>query len=626
MRKFLKFAFVGAIALTGFGFTSCSSDEDFNETTNLTGEAVKTQFTISFPENVARTKQTAATVQNAQDLASFRGMEQIKLIPFAKTTNTPIVSSSDVPVADPIGLVHMILPSENASANNTIPAGGLVTNGNNSVLYQDVTIPIGTGAFLFYGVAPNNATYTDAFYNGKLNFSYTNGAAPSTITVTPEVIYGTSASASAVGDAIATYLTNIANATGWAAATDEGLKSLYQNFTNTGTATPNGLKVGSSRHTQAAVQDLYRSICAITNTSLTSVTTAIKNAILNATYASETDATTHTLTFTAALGNSDATYYPGDVNIPDGAALLAWDDTNKKFDVVRDGGTTYIGNKVTANFADYVYPASLYYRANSAIETANGSRKDEYTKAANDTWAKVLATYTDGDVVQALTRSVAIEDQIEYAVGRLDATVKAGAATLYDRNGDAVTVSAETFPVTGVLIGGQKSVDYTFAPSGSTWYTIYDNIVKSQPVSTGYSLYAGTTASAVNYTLALETADDASVNIAIELQNNSTVAFRGADGIVPVGGRFYLVATLTPSAGGANYATVKKIFKQDYKTLADFTILAGTAYTSGATLPVNTTGLGAAYNTIPDLRTPQLELGLSVNLQWQSGLTFNVDL
>ena len=50
MRKFLKYAFVGAIALTGFGLVSCSSDDDLdNATPGVTGETVKTAFTISFP-------------------------------------------------------------------------------------------------------------------------------------------------------------------------------------------------------------------------------------------------------------------------------------------------------------------------------------------------------------------------------------------------------------------------------------------------------------------------------------------------------------------------------------------------------------------------------------------------
>ena len=58
---------------------------------------------------------------------------------------------------------------------------------------------------------------------------------------------------------------------------------------------------------------------------------------------------------------------------------------------------------------------------------------------------------------------------------------------------------------------------------------------------------------------------------------------------------------------------------QDYVTTANFTIVKndGTSHANG---------LGAAYNVIPDLRTPALSIGLSVDLTWQSGLTFNVDL
>ena len=37
-------------------------------------------------------------------------------------------------------------------------------------------------------------------------------------------------------------------------------------------------------------------------------------------------------------------------------------------------------------------------------------------------------------------------------------------------------------------------------------------------------------------------------------------------------------------------------------------------------------GLGAAYNVIPDLRTPALSIGMSVDLNWQSGLTFNIGI
>lgn len=51
-----------------------------------------------------------------------------------------------------------------------------------------------------------------------------------------------------------------------------------------------------------------------------------------------------------------------------------------------------------------------------------------------------------------------------------------------------------------------------------------------------------------------------------------------------------------------------KVFEQDHTTTAN----------------VEITSLKNAYNTIPDLRSPRLELGLSVDLTWQQGLTDDV--
>ena len=139
---------------------------------------------------------------------------------------------------------------------------------------------------------------------------------------------------------------------------------------------------------------------------------------------------------------------------------------------------------------------------------------------------------------------------------------------------------------------------------------------------------ATTTASAPNYTLALETAANTSVYVAVELINDGA-DFQGADGVVPHGCKFYLVAELDPTEDNTTVGskvtnssyTGHKVFKQDFKTFANFTIVAGSSGSTG-----NTKGLAAAYNTIPDLRTPQLELGLSVDLTWQPGVQFDLDL
>ena len=642
MKKNYVYALMSAIALVGaVSLSACSSSDDVVDVNpTFDGEAVKTQFTISFPQNVAKTRQTAAIVQAGEKIENFRGMDNIVLYPFAATGSagsdpinyadptTPDASTLPTKLGNAITLTKLVKPTT-ANVNNSIPAydsdvaGSGLVDKNNSVLFNDVTIPIGTGSFLFYGKAINSGT--DKFVNGSLVM---NNDEPSTITFDLDPTY-TATTASPVGAALATYLTTIAKATGWAdCAEGTGLRDLYDNFIK--------LKAGSSLTVQAAVQDLYSSVRNNTD----EVSVAIKTAILNATYAkdvtSASDATPNgILEFTVALGNTEETYFPGDVNLPDGAALLKWDESDtsdKKFIQVIDGNTGNVAN-ITAKYADYVYPASLYYYCNSGIGTAISSQSDEYVNT-NTTWGDVLSdNYTAAQQVKSNTRSVAILDQIQYAVGRLDMIVRGLVTTtdgakriMYDRNGEAYDAAAG-FEVTGVLIGGQKQVGFNFTPQGTAEKTIYDNITKSQ--STTLIVKPRTdindptsNQSGVNYTLALETAATTDIYVAVEFLNKGG-DFQGADGVIPAGCKFYLVGKLSPASGTqptnpAPATTLNQVFKQDYKTIANFSI-------SQNTESAHDKGLGAAYNTVPDLRTPQLELGLSVDLTWQEGITFNVE-
>ncbi|MBO7129372.1 MAG: hypothetical protein J6W05_06335 [Prevotella sp.] len=653
MKKNFMYAFLSAIALSGAaGFAGCSSSDEIIDNPNYNPEtnSVKTQFTISFQNSVAKTRQSANVVQNTPDIANFRGMDQIKLYPFLNegAVNTDPIAATDTRLGDGIVLKNMIKPNEidlttgsytqnSIPKDATTPAKSLVGT-SNSVLYNDVSIPVGTGSFLFYGKAIDETT-GGKVVNGSLKPSYDEasyaGTTAGDITFSPEQIYPTGTTPSAVGAALATYLTNIAKAEHWAEcatpsdATDyatisantwfnSGLGALYTKFIE--------LKAGSSRTVEAAVQDLYRTI--YKNTDAVSIN--IRNAILDATYASDarantTDPLTGNLNFTSTVGNDAATYFPGDVNLPDGAALLSYTASSKIFAQV-DNGAGNIAT-MTAAYEKYVYPASLYYYCNSGIKTSNSSQKDLYDGI--NTWNQIIAGYNK-TAVGAATRSVAILDQIQYGVGRLDAKLNSLAAKLYDKNGDEY-VTTNGFTVTGILIGGQKPVKFDFTPQTSTTttipvYTIYDNIEKS---NSSASMTANqSNASDYNYTLALETEPNTTVYIAVELLNNGEY-FQGADGVVPTGGKFYLVAALNPTDAGsisANEHSLTQVFKQDYKTIANFTIPAGTPNTDSTFDPTtgNNTGLGKAYNTIPDLRAPEMELGLSVDLTWENGIIFNI--
>ena len=98
------------------------------------------------------------------------------------------------------------------------------------------------------------------------------------------------------------------------------------------------------------------------------------------------------------------------------------------------------------------------------------------------------------------------------------------------------------------------------------------------------------------------------MNFALEFRNDGE-DFYGVDGnIIPKGGTFYLVGSLS------NYKEESKVtdyvFEQDHNTIANITIKS----------------LKNAYNTVPDLRKTQLELGLYVDLTWQAGLVGTVTI
>ena len=180
------------------------------------------------------------------------------------------------------------------------------------------------------------------------------------------------------------------------------------------------------------------------------------------------------------------------------------------------------------------------------------------------------------------------------------------------------------FTLTGILVGGQKAVNWDFTTgSGNDIYTIYDK-------TAGEGLDVSTSAeSGTNYTLVLETLagdDNGTVRVALELVNKGS-DFAGANGeIIPAGGRFYIVGELKPTLGTTYDANTKgkdRVFTQDHKTMVTFTINKGS---SNPNDPDYRKGLGTATNGLPDLRSSSMELGLSVNLEWQLGLTFSVNI
>ena len=198
---------------------------------------------------------------------------------------------------------------------------------------------------------------------------------------------------------------------------------------------------------------------------------------------------------------------------------------------------------------------------------------------------------------------MALVKPVKYAVGRFDVAAKFSASSINDNVGESIAVTAEDgITLDGILIGGQKNADWQFAPlASSEEYTIYDASVTSTKLGT-----ADIASKIMAQSLALPTTAATPVNFALELTNNTGNAFTGVDGIVPDGAKFYLVGRLEPQEDKAD----NKVFAQAYNTKANVTI----------------TSLAHAYNCIPDLKNPKLELGLSVNLEWTEGLVQDITI
>lgn len=574
MKKNFIYALMSAIALVGTaGLTACSSSDEVVDNPNYDPETntVKTQLAISLPDYVgkASTRQTATIVQTS---GNFRGMDNMWLIAFQS------VVSGASPTASPF-----------RNSIHSLPAiTGFDKDPQKAKVYNDLSIPVGTKAFIFYGKAKDDAN--DLFQTGVLNAPSTFTGNVSTYNFLLQPIYESTDIPDKASN-ILNYLKSIRSVS----VTDATLHAYLNSFKPIS---------GSSASVQAAVQNLYNNVKA--STAADADKTAVYNAIKgsNPVYASiESDVVI--LTNDAIMG------YPADINLPDGAAVISWADAANP--TIQ---TTAFGSMNISPLNKYVYPPSLYYRANTAIGVSDvGSRSTSY---GDNTWVSdaLRSLYSWNGEVAASTRSIALSDQIQYAVGRLDLTVKAGAATLYDSKKSPVTVPDAGFPVSAVLIGKQNSVGYNFQPIETADYVIYDKVMNSSTMAAKNG-----EASAVNHTLVLETSEETTqLYIAVELTNNSGAQFQGKDGFVPVGAKFYLIGKVTLSEGkDDNNNTRTKIFEQDYITKVNFTIDANT---DGG----DDSGLGAAYNVIPDLKEADLEVAFSVDLEWIPGLIFNIQI
>lgn len=513
------------------------------------------------------TRMTSAVVQDTGQ--PYRGIEMRQIVPFAVSGK---ITADDNPKRE-----HIISDGTKPVAQRPY------------YYYSKCSFMQGVNAFLSYGRATQAST--DKHINGCLVETFPAGMEPKDIRFSLESIYPT---IHPNAEGLAEYMTKIAKAEGngisWKNAPDATMRLMYVNFVyQIGASSSGEILPGSATDIKAYTQALKNNLNALTLTNADDI--AIRTAIINKI---ETEY------------NNSWDNFPASIGLPDGAIVIRWN------------GEEFVPQLTYTSFADingidrFAYPAELYYYGNSRIYTSNIDKREEsYT---NREWSEVLADYEyPNSTVRSSTQAVAIKDPLQYGVAHLQIVLKmTGTSELEDARGINVPVGDTNFPLTGIIVGGQLPVGFDFSPNTSyPVYSegdvkfIYDSQVKTNGTSGDEYFYLSATAVAtkVTNTLVLQSYDHQKVPVLLEFINNSGVDFKGLDGIVYQGTKFYLAGEVDPADGtGADASTVGRVFTQDHTT----------------TLNMKVTSLAKAYNVVPNLLAPRLELGIELVPKWTS--------
>ena len=608
MKKIKFFSFASAMLLaSAAGMTSCSSDSiEPTGGSGVAGQVVKTQFVINIPyagnESGGNARvSTRMTAENTQNSNNFLGLKDIEMFAFDKAPTS----------------------ETNTTSTRTIRIGTHASSSDDNYrrIYSDIAIPVGTTNMILYARAskiisnPTGYTTKDEFQAGSLTDLYrkfTEEATPnlSDLNFNLEAIHKND-DFNTKGKAILERLNKIATT-----STENGTK-----WSDIGTEE-------SANNDDKILHTLYNTFIKLTAGSANSVNSFIKH--LKAAIESQG---VKTKMADAIIANCQevSVDFPRGLSLPDGVVRVKFDPTNGFMFETATAGTTTTSSDLI-DYKTVTYPSELAYFVSSPIKTSTSDKSKVTDLPEYKDWlaGKEGIWNEYGKIVQNSTRFVALQNPVQYGVACLKSSIKCSSTSLEDNakviisseSNNTITVNDNSFPVTGILIGGQPAgVKWDFEPAstilpGDFKYTIYDKDMNGGSNFTAKAVETGTLP--YNYTLVLDNKDTSSegakqsnVNVVIELENKAG-DFYGADGLIPKDSKFYLAGTLDLSKNNTTEdgKVLDHVFIKDHTTVANFTIK----------------DLKKAYNCIPDLRTSKINVGLAVDLTWQKGITFDVEL
>ncbi|MBQ7509789.1 MAG: hypothetical protein IJT53_02615 [Prevotella sp.] len=720
MKKIKFLAYAGAIALLSTGFNACSSEDDIvvadvNPTYNPETGEVTTDFVFNVAtSNTPTTRMSAANTQ-ATTSETFRGIDNAVLMSFVKKTAG---SGDSYTLDDGEHIWSAITANKIYNMGTIMGAGTIAPGGDGTIPYSrrviELSLPTESNALMFYGKAIKTGTDNQ---QGNIIWNVDKDLSKTSFTLNRRIPAGTGAGTEEAfkqyETLIAAVLTKIMqttsnyqvtyggeNLTGtlkWSDyVTIEGTQIkvkeispadqtsamcalgeiLGSAFVNFNTIYPNEVRAGSGPTVAKMLTDLYQIIHSVASATPTSKSEAITQAVASTLQSQITKVidvsgskwqglsnvkdfagleTTATNLVTEIMDN-----FPTNFHVPMGAATLQYNVENNVYSYRENLPTYAMSGEAGGSFNifNYRYPAELCYFGNSPVRVTNDSHQTSDYPDGVTNWDSESSwtNWTKDGHVLSSTRSVAMQDNINYGTALLKTTVRYGTGTLYDNNANiqknrkgtteenaTITVGAGTFTLTGILIGGVEETmgwNYVAKAATPTFNSfIYDSELPSQAIP-NYTTEG--TKSTANYTLVWDNWNPANIGkkqnvvyIALEFVNNSGKDFWGMNNLIRNGATFYISGKLDPDEGHdeSNYSdgitwptkyalppyyasgdnigkTIKerRIFMQDYMTEANFVI--------------GQNSLQSAIVAVPDLRSAQISLGLSVDLSWSTGLSF----
>lgn len=593
MRKNYQMWLLGAL----FGglvlpFAGCSNEDDPTPNGPGSGETFETELSIALTAGSgAKTKATDGEVQNGT--VNFSGL-----------TNIALISYSNVGVGETWSDINDV----NFGATSTsriIDYHNLQTIDANEQIYGDanhyvkkqqtLTLKQENQGFVFYGESayPNPigrlaTTIVQTGNLGDMSFDL--------VALNPESVYKTPMEEYLEKVYLALYALKPA----YVKYNPDSPEILYNNL--------NTAKSGSFMQIADLMAQLYVMADKLGNdleAGIEEKRAALKGAIYSADntliFTSEPEGT-YTLDTGSGASISDLTYTAegslanvlAEANAPEAYYNLTFCEHGENG---TDGEFLSISNSSV-----YTSPAALYYFVNTYPVSYDESTFGDLTW----TEGKLVTSNDLAKLGEEQPAKIAMAHSVQYAVGRLDVLLKGNTILKDYANND---ISFGDLELKGVLIGNQKKVGWNFLPNNVDQKVIYDNVV-------GAGLYNSVDDdgyTSVAKVLALPTANGENVRIALEFIYNGTGDFVGANGQkIPSGSIFYVTGLLKVSEGTSVGETIDNIFVSDYTTTARLTL----------------TSVKSAQNTVPDLSNEggNMEFALSVDLDWKSGLNFDISI